>query len=171
MISSQSALCWLCLSAIVETGSVLSVSWVEWRASKRTWPDRESWPFDNPKALTARTASRSHESPGHHPRPEVVLTGALWCLLGRLPVALWYIVYSVLHVPSFFSVLKFFFLATVKSWIIKMNLLWRGWNVLICCLNFSQENAYICNLLNFFLATHVFSLDLKFFGRFMWMER
>lgn len=74
MISSQSAFCWLCLSAIVETGSVLSVSWVEWRASKRTWPDRESWPFDNPKALTARTASRSHESPGHHPRPEVVLT-------------------------------------------------------------------------------------------------
>lgn len=103
MIWSQSAFCWLCLSAIVETGSVLSVSWVEWRASKRTWLDRESWPFDNPKALTARTASRSHESPGHHPRPEVVLTGALWCLLGRLPVALWYIVYSVLHVPSFFQ--------------------------------------------------------------------
>lgn len=123
MISSKSAVCWLYLSAFVETDSVLSVSWVEWRASKRTCMDRESWPFDNPKALTARTASRSHASPGHHRRPEVVPAGASWCLVGRLPVALWYIVYSVLHVPYFFFSFKFFFLATVKSWIIKMNLL------------------------------------------------
>ena len=41
----------------------------------------------------------------------------LWCFMGRLPVALWYIVNSVLHVLwIFFSFdLNFFLLATVKS--------------------------------------------------------